>query len=1813
MLNKGFLEIEKIKKRVVGSRNWKRREDCMEQMQRTRSEWGRRKTGHGRWYSVKRLAAFVLSFAMIFGNIGNSAITAMAGENFDCAVQFQMSAEAIWSAAKEAVRSGNPAGGYLTFGQENEAEAARYEKLFSKGNLFEITEAVNYTAVPDVDGMDLRVFIRTSEGSGLEGFRLTGDEELLFLYMNSGEENVSASVNIDGQVSGKTVVKSYKEAFGQEEVPEAPEMAEGSENAENTVNPGGNNTTTESKSPEELDETVEDNSLGGDEIVSDSLSGKDETMGTEQDGDDVSGEVSEMPGEEPEEESGVSGEEESGGAAKEELENPVEGEEGDADAGESDGLAGEEEGKEDKEESDTSVSEESGKEPGTPAGEKEENSAGGEEAKENTDSAAGEKEVQDNHSEISVEDTNKAETDTEKEESPETGSKNDGEDRKEAADTTEEKSSSSSQDTSDSAETSDRGSENTGAESELSKSDNAVDVVESSAVREYGLVTVDGNTTAMAFVMYLSDTGFVPETVTEDIPEEVQKFLKAAAALPATEEVTKENAEEIGRQVNTIIELWEGLIGLEPGYEEREDVLAAMEVVYAVLEKVLEVEKIEDGAVYSEQQLPHEYSDGVKKSAFENAYNLGQSDTCYGTVKLNGKDEYDQGTPNVWATGGWGGAVNVTDYNWIHIYSSNPNVATASYETDGGQLKIIFTPGTSSGTTKISVGVDAQYPHYSLGTWNMELNFDYTVTNGNSSATGTQLGKVTRSVTYDLNTDDAVWGKQPYDKYYGKRESIGVGIINTAKVYQGYYTYIYDFYAQEMLGITVGDYDTSVATVEAYEITNETNEDDVGNTTMMGVGIKVTGLKAGTTEVVVTPRFKIPTTSDGQTTYQIEGTMPITVYIKVEGEKTTNRYSLTYDANGGLFGKSNSASTSITTTHTTADDNSVFTIASVTPVRDDYDFEGRADTKEGKVKYKYNPTEWEKKAGIIDTITLLKTDPEKTIYAVWKDAPASTTQDLKITKTANLSKVEVGQEVKFTIEIENPNGKPVTVNVEDKLPEGLDFSRVSQSDGGIYDENAHSVTWDDVTIPAYGSKQLLVWVKAKEAGTHTNKATVVWEGGRKDAYASIEVESTSKPQEPKLNVEKSNTGFKVNSQTGNATVDYTVNITNKSGFSIYGLRLTDTLDQPTVTEIDKTNTGKGEVKFSFSNFKVKEKAESAFVVIDENEIETNKDGLVHVMQLLSRNSEFEDEQTVTLTYTIEIENLNDDVAVKVDLHNTAKGASWSRPSATAQASFSKMSHSTAATIADTEDEPDIFDEDTSDASGGEIGDGDGSTTGGVLPRKYKVTYIWKGIPEGSNVTLPIGSKYPAGATADVDTTYTSDTNITINDKTYTFSGWSTEDATIEGNKFTMPERDVNIHGIWNEDKSDKPETPDPTKTTYDVEWYDADTNELIQGPDTRSGVAGHIVSVTEKDKEVEGYTFVPEHKDNILTDSVAEDGSTVLKLYFTKDKEPGKPDPDPNPGPDPDPNPGPDPTPGPVETKVDYTVEWYDADTNELIQESDTRSGVADHTVSVTERDKQVAGYTFVPGHKGNVLTALAAEDGSTVLKLYFTKDGGEVNPGPDPVPEPEPKDVAYTIIHEYYTNGTKDGESTQTLTGKKVGDTIHAADIGTRTSYNGNSYRYTSTDPTHLVLTEESDSNVLILRYDRTVGGNSGSSGGGGGGGGSTATNQTGRVHGTTPNPELAVTVPGDGIPLAEIPEGTDIPDEDVPLAGIPVVDIPDADVPLAGIPDFINILDDDVPLASVPKTSDSSGLWNMMALLSAFGLMAMTMMDRKKRQEKE
>ena len=82
----------------------------MGQMQ-GKSSGSKRKWSLRQWYQVRRLTAFALSAAMIFGNVGNSAAIAFAGEGYGGNVQFQMDAENIWNAAEEAVSTQSSMGG----------------------------------------------------------------------------------------------------------------------------------------------------------------------------------------------------------------------------------------------------------------------------------------------------------------------------------------------------------------------------------------------------------------------------------------------------------------------------------------------------------------------------------------------------------------------------------------------------------------------------------------------------------------------------------------------------------------------------------------------------------------------------------------------------------------------------------------------------------------------------------------------------------------------------------------------------------------------------------------------------------------------------------------------------------------------------------------------------------------------------------------------------------------------------------------------------------------------------------------------------------------------------------------------------------------------------------------------------------------------------------------------------------------------------------------------------------------------------------------------------------------------------------------------------------------------------------------------------------------------------------------------------------------------------------------------------------------------------------------------------------------------
>lgn len=134
-------------------------------------------------------------------------------------------------------------------------------------------------------------------------------------------------------------------------------------------------------------------------------------------------------------------------------------------------------------------------------------------------------------------------------------------------------------------------------------------------------------------------------TETDAVPEEVQAFLDAAAALPSVDQITVVNAAEIGEQVNAVLDMYEGLIDL--GLDEREDVTAVMDTVYAVYEAVLAVEEIDEGAVLASGYTPVE-SVGIypdEKPAGNTAVGKVRESNQSLTMKVGQKASFLLGAP----------------------------------------------------------------------------------------------------------------------------------------------------------------------------------------------------------------------------------------------------------------------------------------------------------------------------------------------------------------------------------------------------------------------------------------------------------------------------------------------------------------------------------------------------------------------------------------------------------------------------------------------------------------------------------------------------------------------------------------------------------------------------------------------------------------------------------------------------------------------------------------------------------------------------------------------------------------------------------------------------------------------------------------------------------------------------------------------------------------------------------------------------------------------------------------------------------------
>ena len=205
----------------------------------------------------KRFAALCLTAALALTNVGNSSNLAYAagGERVDFIIKGSDFADAIENMIESKAQPVTEADLNFTDGK-----LEKYHRLFfeNQGALYEF--------YPDFDGPDMeaeiRTFIRLPEDVD-DAYTLTGEEEIIILYVNNGENTVAFSTVFDlpegGEKRTKRVsVKSYGQAFGDNRIDygasvKPSDSPQGTEQAGNGVETG---------KPQETGDAVETGSAG---------------------------------------------------------------------------------------------------------------------------------------------------------------------------------------------------------------------------------------------------------------------------------------------------------------------------------------------------------------------------------------------------------------------------------------------------------------------------------------------------------------------------------------------------------------------------------------------------------------------------------------------------------------------------------------------------------------------------------------------------------------------------------------------------------------------------------------------------------------------------------------------------------------------------------------------------------------------------------------------------------------------------------------------------------------------------------------------------------------------------------------------------------------------------------------------------------------------------------------------------------------------------------------------------------------------------------------------------------------------------------------------------------------------------------------------------------------------------------------------------------------------------------------------------------------------------------------------------------------
>lgn len=158
------------------------------------------------------LLAVLLTLSLMLGDISGLSRVVMAGQG-TVREEFRIHREDILKAAEEAIENGEPLSEPLAITSEEEKTEEKYQEILpADGSVYEIFPDIEQ--VKEVDSLELRIFIRLAEGADPASYTLTGDETLVFLYVNGGDVTAEGRVNIDGYVSEFTKVAAFE---GEEE------------------------------------------------------------------------------------------------------------------------------------------------------------------------------------------------------------------------------------------------------------------------------------------------------------------------------------------------------------------------------------------------------------------------------------------------------------------------------------------------------------------------------------------------------------------------------------------------------------------------------------------------------------------------------------------------------------------------------------------------------------------------------------------------------------------------------------------------------------------------------------------------------------------------------------------------------------------------------------------------------------------------------------------------------------------------------------------------------------------------------------------------------------------------------------------------------------------------------------------------------------------------------------------------------------------------------------------------------------------------------------------------------------------------------------------------------------------------------------------------------------------------------------------------------------------------------------------------------------------------------------------------------------